>query len=144
MLNEIIKGVSMKLNTAFGDDYKIYQDDVTQGLKQPCFFIAVLNPELAPLTGGRYMSRNPLDVQYFPTATGKNAEMYDVAGELTEQLEFITLLDGDLLHGTSMNFEVVDGVLHFFVNYNLPMVKSTDETSMETLDVDVGTQGKGD
>ena len=45
MLNEIIKGISMALNAAFGDGYEIYQNDVEQGLKEPCFLIAVLQPE---------------------------------------------------------------------------------------------------
>ena len=39
MLNEIIKGISMALNAAFGDGYEIYQNDVEQGLKEPCFLI---------------------------------------------------------------------------------------------------------
>ena len=34
MLNEIIKGISMALNAAFGDGYEIYQNDVEQGLKE--------------------------------------------------------------------------------------------------------------
>lgn len=140
MVNEIIKGVSVKLNTTFGDHYKIYRNDVKQGLKQPCFFIAVLKPELSPLIGRRYMSRNPLDVHYIPADSGNNAEMHTVADDLMESLEFITLPNGDQLHGTSMNFEVVDGVLHFFVNYNLPLIKLAEGTSMNTLNVAVGTK----
>lgn len=37
MLNEIIKGISMALNAAFGDEYEIFQNDVEQGLEEPCF-----------------------------------------------------------------------------------------------------------
>lgn len=48
MLNEIIKGTSIKLNTAFGDGHEIYSNDVEQGLSEPCFFIGVLKPELMP------------------------------------------------------------------------------------------------
>ena len=58
-----------------------------------------------------------------------------------ETLDFITLSGGDLLHGTGVNYEVVDNVLHFFVNFNLPMIRSTDETMMETLETEVGTIG---
>ncbi len=141
MLNEIIKGVSMRLSTTFGDGYKIYQDDVKQGLKRPCFFIAALKPEFSSLLGTRCINRNPLDIQYIPSDPGKNAEMFSVAGDLGEALAFITLPGGDLLHGTKMNYEVVDGVLHFFVNYNLPMIRPRDETYMETLETDVGTVG---
>lgn len=139
MLNEIIKGVSMKLNTAFGEKYKIYQNDVRQGLKKPCFFLAVLNPTLTPLTGRRYMSRNPLDVQFIPADNTKNAELYAVGWELMNALEYIKLPGGDSLRVTSLNFEVVDGVLHCFVNYNLSLNKPAEEVTMETLDVDVGT-----
>ena len=40
-----------------------------------------------------------------------------------------------------MNYEVVDNVLHFFVNFNLPMIRPADETMMETLETEVGTVG---
>ena len=48
-----------------------------------------------------------------------------------------TFPNGDVLHGTSMSYEVEDGVLHFFVNYNLTLRRPSEETPMETLDVDV-------
>lgn len=41
MLNEVIKGISMALNTAFGDEYEIRQNDVEQGLVNGSFFIQV-------------------------------------------------------------------------------------------------------
>lgn len=137
MINEIIKGVSMKLNAAFGAGYKIYQNDVKQDFKEPCFFIAVLKPDISPLQKNRFMNRNPLDVHYFPTSERNNAKLFDMAGDLMECLEFITLPNGDVLHGTSMSYEVQDGVLHFFVNYNLTLRRPSEETPMEELDVDV-------
>lgn len=135
MLNEIIKGVAVKLNAAFGDGYKIYQNDVKQGFEPPCFFVAVLNPGLEPLPGGRYRSRNPLDVRFFPIDEGDNGEMLTVACKLTEALELIALPEGGLLHGTGMNYEIADGVLHFFVSYNLTMRRPAAGDPMETLDL---------
>ena len=111
----------MKLNATFGAGYKIYQNDVEQGFKEPCFFIAVLKPDISPLQKNRFMNRNPLDVHYFPTSGRNNTELFTVAGDLMECLEFITLPNGDVLHGTSMSYEVEDGVLHFFVNFNLTL-----------------------
>lgn len=140
MFNEIIIGVSMKLNATFGEQYKIYQNDVEQGLQQPCFYLAVLNPTIAPITGRRYMSRNPLDVQYIPADDAKKSELYTVGWELMNALEYINLLDGTLLRGTSRNIEVVDGNLHCFVTYSLPLYKPVEETAMETLNVAVGTE----
>lgn len=46
MLNEIVKGIAVQLNAVFGDGFEIYQNNVEQGLKEPCFFIAVLQPEI--------------------------------------------------------------------------------------------------
>lgn len=137
MINEIIQGVSVKLNAAFDGKYKIYQNDVEQGFDTPCFFISVLKPDISPLLKNRYMSRNPLDIHYFPTSGRNNAEMFSVAGDLVECLEFITLPNGDVLHGTSMNYEVVDGVLHFFINYNLTVYRPSDDPTMEDLEVAV-------
>ena len=139
MLNEIIKGVSMKLNATFGNRYKAYENDVKQGLKPPCFFIGVLKPGLSPLVGRRYLSTNPLDVRFIPADSGRNIEMFNIAAELLEALEYITLPDGDMLRGTGMNYEVVDGVLHFFINYNLTRIKPVEKFPMETLSVDMGT-----
>ena len=143
MLNEIIKGISMALNAAFGDGYEIYQNDVEQGLKEPCFLIAVLQPEITPMLGRRFIKRNPFDIQYFPTNPRNNAEMFTVAEKLMECLTQISLPNGDLLHGTGMNYEVVDDVLHFMVNFNLTLIRPYEEPYMETLDTDVGTVGGG-
>ena len=134
----------MALNAAFGDGYEIIQNDVKQGLEEPCFFIAVLQPEITPMLGRRSIWRHPFDIHYFPTDPGKNAEMFTVAETMIEALDFITLPNGDLLHATSVNYEIVDDVLHFFVNFNLPMIRPDDETYMETLKTDVGTVGGND
>jgi hypothetical protein len=137
MLNEIIEGVAMKLYGAFGDGYEIHRNDVKQGLVEPCFLIAPLSPSLQPLIGRRYLERNPLDVHYFPAWGDSTTDTFRVAATLQDCLEFITLPDGDILHGTGMSYEVEDGVLHFFVSFNLILKKPTDNPPMETLDVDV-------
>ena len=101
MLNEVIKGISMALNTAFGDEYEIRQNDVEQGLVNGSFFIQVLKPELTPLLGRRSMKRNHFDVMYFPKAPGNNADRLKAAellgkryGLYTDRVE--TEVDMDL------------------------------------------------
>ena len=39
MINSIIEGISIAINTEFEDVYTIYTESVEQGLKEPCFFI---------------------------------------------------------------------------------------------------------
>lgn len=140
MLNEIVHGISMALNTTFGDGFEIYQNDVEQGFEEPCFFIAILKPERDTLIGRRFGMRNPFVIQYFPTESGKQDEMCMVAEQMMDALTFIDLPSGDILHGTGMSYEIVDNVLHFFVTYYVPMVKTVDPTYMETLETDFGTR----
>ena len=140
MVNELLNGISIKLNQVFGDGYEIYGDtDVVQGLKEPCFFIAILNPSQTKLIGQRYFREHPFDVQFFPTKSGDNVELQGVASELFLALEYITLLNGDLVHGTSMNYENVDGVLHFKVNYNMFLRKVEPKDNMEDISIDENT-----
>lgn len=42
MIQEIIEGVAQALYQTFGDECKIYENDVEQGLQEPCFFLGVL------------------------------------------------------------------------------------------------------
>ena len=135
------KGISMALNTAFGDGYKVYQNDVKQGLEEPCFLVAVLKPELSPLIGRRFLMREPLDIHYFPADPRNHAEMITVAETMLETLEVINLPNGEPIRGTSMNYEIVDDVLHFFVNYNHTLIRPKEEITMETLDIEAGTTG---
>lgn len=123
MVNDLIDGISVKLNQVFGDGVRIYSESVKQGLKEPCFFIAVLNPTQNPIIGARYFREHPFDIHYFPSKDGGNQEIQDVASDLFETLEYITLLNGDLVRGTNMHYEVIDGVLHFFVTYGLYVTK---------------------
>ena len=119
MVPDIIDGISIKLNDIY--DVPIYGDeDIKQGFKQPCFFIAVLNPSQETRLYGRYIRRNPFDVHYFPKS---RIDAENVASELYEALEHITLIDGTLLRGTEISHDVQDGVLHFFVSYNVMLTK---------------------
>lgn len=123
MVNNLIDGISVKLNEVFGNEIRIYSEPIKQGLKEPCFFIAVLNPIQSPMIGNRYFRECPFDIHYFPSKDGGNQEIQDVASDLFEVLEYISLLNGDLVRGTNMQYEVVDGVLHFFVTYGLYVKK---------------------
>ena len=140
MLNEVIAGISRKLNTTFGDEYEIYENDVVQDLTEPCFFIAVLEPGASPLLGTRGIRRYPFDIHYFPKQAGNNAELFSVAERLFVALEYIPMADGLPLRGTSMKFKTIDGVLHFFVNYNPIVIQPKEENPMETLTTNVGTK----
>ena len=227
MVNDLIDAISVKLNQVFGNGVRIYSESVKQGLKEPCFFIAVLNPTQSPMIGARYFREHPFDIHYFPSKDGVaaentyctakykgirgndikivvatniddetkvdvstyvgtrlvdkqtvlpntnnlvdndwviwkdnveinptaglpltsgsnwgNQEIQDVASKLFDALEYITLLDGDLVRGTEMHYEKVDDVLHFFVKYNMFVYKQVEKADpMETLTVNNNVKG---
>lgn len=141
MFNQLFDGISMKLNQVFGDGCKVYSDKVRQGLKEPCFFIKLLNPSQSPLLGSRRFRTNSFDIHYFPKANESNEDVNEVVESLFEALEYITLPTGDLVRGTNLHAENVDGVVHFFVNYNLFTRKDEVHEPMEDLTVQAGTKG---
>lgn len=142
MINKIIDGISIKLNQVFGDGVRIYSEDVKQGLNEPCFFIAVLNPSQVNLIGKRSFRQHPFDIHYFPAVQDNNNELQSKASDLYEALESITLIDGDMVRGSKMNHEVIDGVLHFFVNFDMFVNKVVvPEDDMEVLDHETNVKG---
>lgn len=140
MIQEIIEGVAQVLYQTFGDEYKIYENDVEQGLQEPCFFLGVLQPSLSPLPGGRFLSQNPLDVQYFPASRRDNQTLLCVAERLQTCLELITLPDGAMVRGTERSYAITDNVLHFLVTYPVTLRRPREETPMQEVQVDATTK----
>lgn len=141
MINSIIDGISISLNAEFGDDYKIYTESIEQGLKEPCFSILCVNPTNELFRGKRYFRKNLFCIQYFPSSNDeKYAECMEVLERMFDCLEIINVVD-DPQRGTKMHGEVVDGVLNFFVNYDMFVYKVEDTTEMESLDLTSNVEG---
>lgn len=134
MLDKIVNGISEKLNESFGDGYKIYIESVKQGLKEPCFFIQLVNPMNTRVLNKRFFRENLFVIQYFPATDKPKAECYKMQDDLYIALEYITV-DGNLQRGIRMRGELVDGVLNFFVNYDMFVIFVEEQTSMEVLEV---------
>ena len=141
MINNLIDAISIKLNSVFGNGKKIYSESIKQKMIEPCFFIKVLNPGQSKLLGRRYSRTHPFDIHYFPAAEGNNNELQGMASDLYEALEYVTLISGSLVHGTEMKHEVVDGVLHFFVHFNMMVILPTTYDDMKTLTTNTGVKG---
>ena len=147
MVDKIIKAISKTLNQVFnptGDAFEIYfSKDVQQGLKEPCFFIALVGSSRIRRIGVRYQMFNSFVVQYFPKLQRGNIEMIGVGEQLLDALEYVQLSDGDLVQGTAMNYSIQDGVLQFFVDFNMFLKKEVALDEMETLKVDANTIQEG-
>jgi hypothetical protein len=135
MVTDIVTGISRKINNIFGDDYLILGDeDLEQNLVTPAFFIMSLNIQRNQIVGQRYRGNHSFDIHYFPVDKNNNIEMQSVGDKLTCGLEYITLLNDDLLRGTEMSYSINDGVLHFFVSFNMTLIRYVEHDVMEELE----------
>lgn len=142
MINSIIEAISVSLNADFGDRYKIYKESKRQSLKEPCFFIQCLNPTEELFFWKRYFRQNQFCIQYFPEdKLHEKQECYTVAELLFSCLEYLEV-DSNWVMGTKMKYEVVDDILHFFVNYDLFVYKVAESVSaMEELSSKTSVKG---
>lgn len=140
MLNDIVDGISIKLNSVFGNGYKIHTEKVAQGLVEPCFFIKSLPVTNKPLLRKRKQRTYSFDITYFPKAG--NEEMMDVSEKALDGLEYITLLNGDILRGSGLEAEIIDDVLHISAKYIVFLNDISKEESMQEVDYSgIGTKG---
>lgn len=140
MINSIIKLISVALNNEFGDAYENHMEEIKQDLKEPCFFISCLNPTTNLFLNRRYFRQNQFCIQYFPKSANKQQECNNVAEKMLWCLEWLTVT-GDLVKGSKIKYEIVDGILNFFVNYDFFVYKVEKSTAMETLESKVNVKG---
>lgn len=131
-INDIITAISIKLNQVFGDEYRIYVDDIPQGFKAPAFLILFLNLENIRQVGKRWRVNTLFNIQYFPR--NGRTEASNAALKVQQALKEITLLNGATMLGTNGNAEIVDGNAHNFINFNFYLQEVEVKTFMESLE----------
>ena len=119
MINTIMEAISIALDAEFGDGYETYIEEMSQDMDGHAFFIQCPNPTDRLFLGKRYFRQNQFCIQYFPLSEDdRNRECHTVGERLFSCLEYLEM-DGSPVRGTNMKYEVIDGVLHFFVNYDM-------------------------
>ncbi|HHY25282.1 MAG TPA: hypothetical protein GX523_00770 [Desulfitobacterium dehalogenans] len=120
-----------------------YGEEILQGLDKPCFFVKLFQVSQDQLISQRYQRNHSFDIHYFPAAMDEgeenrqNEEMHGIAEQLYEKMELIPVIGGDdgLMRGAKMRHEIIDGVLHFFVDYNFQIIKETTlDPLMQTME----------
>lgn len=139
MINQVIEAITAKLNSKYKEGYKIYADHAEQELQKPCFYIESLPMTARTLIGGRKHITYPFDIHYL--TSGGNMEMLQIAEELIDLLEYITLQDNHMLRGRAMSGAIADGVLHFKVDYSVIWFRQKTEIAMEECGLRVGPKG---
>lgn len=137
MLKKTIVGISKALHETFKKAYAIHIDNIEQDLNTPCFKITSLNPSQEQRLGKRYERFQPFDIIYFPNNEKEcTCECMEVTEKLFDVLEYISI-DGDLVRGINMSAEIQDGILHFFVDFNMFVIKQQERINMNDINSDV-------
>lgn len=129
MVSDIIKAISNKLYTEFG--HEVYIDKVPREVDKDGFCIKCLSSKIKAQLPPRYFERNLFDIF---SIVESQEEAYSLIEKLFDDLEYVRMLNGDLIRGTDMHAEIEDGVLHFFVNYNLFLIKKYDIIDSEKME----------
>jgi hypothetical protein len=135
MINGIISGICKKLREEFGEGYKVYTEQVKQGLTEPCFFVLCVSRSDERYMFGRRHMILQFCVYYFSAdSEDVYADCNRMNGRLYTALSYI-LIGENLMRGTKMRTETVDGVLNFFVNYDVYVFDTPDPgpPAMKTL-----------
>lgn len=134
MFSEILDGVTNKLYEYY--DYEVTSENIKQGFKVPSFYLELIKPLRNDLLDNRQHREYPLSVKYFSNGT---EDMYTMGDNLMEILHYITV-GNRLLRGVNIEYQVLDGVLHFYVTYKIHLDYDVDnEEKMKSVNVKIGS-----
>ena len=133
MIHNLIGGIARQLHEQFGEEYTIYQDRISQGFREPCFFFMLIAASVKPYPNGRYVGEYSLDIHYFPKHRGKRSELFEMAQQLMDLLGCVTLLDHTKARGMNLHSEIVDDVLHVFSEYQISWMECDPTEKMEEV-----------
>ncbi|WP_248930132.1 phage tail terminator family protein [Paenibacillus hamazuiensis] len=123
MTNSDIKnGIAQRLSE-MEPGISIYTDEL-QEFQKPCFFLFTLNGVQSRETGGRYKRTYAFEIQFIPdgNSSQKRTDCEIMGERLFDQLEFVPY-SGSSIRSSDIKFEIMDQVLHFFVNFDVYLIK---------------------
>lgn len=143
MINKIMDGITNALFGEFGARFRVYTEDVTQGVSPPCFIVRCVLPTDERWLGNRRKLTNKFSVQYLPYSDEHRRECNAIRDRLTSALEYIEIPEGKI-EGTRFSSEMTNGFLTVFVNYDCFAYRITDKIpKMKDLTVKGGVKGNG-
>ena len=137
MINEIIAGITRRLDEVFnqdGEKYRIYAENTEQGLSEPCFFVQTRGISEKQLLNPRTMRRVMIDIVYIPEIEDNRRELHDVSEKLYDNFRFIERQNGGLMFSLNRSSEIVDGNLHFFLEFIYTAIILEAQPTMQKMD----------
>lgn len=120
----------------------IYNEEIEQGFEEPCFFIKVLSSGQDKELNIRYKKNISFDIHYFSDKEDVNSDCLDMVDMLYEVLEYIKV-NNSLYRSNKMTHEIIDGVLHFMLQFNYNVLKQIEKAPrMNKLKQEVYLNGR--
>lgn len=136
-INDLRIGINQALDKEF-PNISIYGEEIKQGFEEPCFFIKILSSGQNKELNKRYNKNISFNVHYFSDKDITNSDCLDMTDKLYELLEYVPI-GKKLYKANNMTHEVIDGVLHFFLQFNYKVIREVEKApKMQTLDKEVG------
>ncbi|TCJ04098.1 phage tail terminator family protein [Cytobacillus praedii] len=131
-INDMRKAVMATLKTYFSS-ITIYEEQ-KQGVEGPCFFVKLLSTKQIREINRRYKRSHSYDIAYLPGSASTMDEVDVIAEQLYRYLEYIEV-SGSLIHALSMRHEIIEGIFHFFIDYDFYVVKEKSiQVKMQKLE----------
>ena len=133
MVNKFLDAITIALYNKFGDLYTFYIEEVEQNFDKPCCIVGTLNPLIRSVSSTRYYRTIPIVIHFFTekeNTIDAKKDNHNKAEGLIEALEYLKL-DNLLFRGENMEYEIVDGVLQFFITYNFYTTTEIEQIYME-------------
>lgn len=139
-INDLTDAMIISLDEKF-PGLTAYDEKIKQGFEEPCFFIKILTSGQDKELNNRYKKRVLYDIHYFSDKEDINTDCNDVADKLYCILENINV-NGRWYRASKMTHEIIDDVLHFNLQFDYHVVKSSQGPSkMNKLKVGVKVNG---
>ena len=132
---KILDGITLALRREF-PEAQIFDEEIRQGLRPGAFNVILTTGSQRQIVGERYRRMPLFDVLYYPHC-GRE-ECLEIADKLSFLLNTISLPGGDLIRGTGMDFEIIDGVLHFYIRYTHYIIRASDGETMDAIQLNQG------
>ncbi|APC82878.1 phage tail terminator family protein [Clostridium botulinum] len=140
-INDLRIGINQTLDKEF-PNINIYGEEIKQGFEEPCFFIKVLSSGQNKELNIRYKKNISFNIHYFSDKEDLNNDCNDMTDKLYEVLEYIKT-NNSLYRANEMTHEVIDGVLHFMLQFNYHVLKEIEEApKMNKLKQEVYLNGR--
>ena len=134
LIGEVIRSaIVVKLRELF-PDITVYKEKIEQGIRYPHFFILPLNTTYEKELGLRGWVYYQVNIRYRPTQdfNSKYSDLEQFGTDLMWALDTITVA-GYPLRGRDMNYQIVDGVLQFFINFRMRIKQEQEIEKMLVL-----------